>query len=196
MKLVLSLFLINATFYLMGCEQRPLTEIKSLREMYGLEELLRLQKQGSTKLFMFNHAIAHDDVEALRILFSYGKNNERIDYKDLPLSQRDPQDNPIFFSQLHLAAQFGAEKVARFCLDYQTDINSTTTSRIPEYHQNTPAHIAVMYAKHEILRLLLVQHQARLDILNGDGKTIEALAQDKKDDVALSIINEAKNKTK
>lgn len=171
----------------LGCEQHPL---KSLREMYGLETLKQFQQERSVKFFMFNHAIAHDDLEALKILFTQAK---RVIYEDLRLSQaRREGAEPVYFYPLHLAAQFGAMNIAKFCLENNADVNSLTQSNLPEFDKNTPAHIAVMFGKHEALTTLLSCGGINLNSKNGVGKTIEDLAREKSDQFALTIINKAK----
>lgn len=179
-----------------ACEQHPL---ESLRKMYGLEILAEFQRIGSTKFFMFNHAIAHDDLEALKILYTQAINtrSQKMVYEDFRLSQaRREGGEPVWFHPLHLCAQFGAVKVAAFCLENGADINTLTESSAPEFDKNTPAHIATAYGKHEVLKMLLNRGDLNMASKNSLGKTIEDIARNKNDQVALSIIEDVKNKIK
>jgi Ankyrin repeats (many copies) len=192
MKLAL-IFLITP-FLAFSCEQHPL---KSLREMYGLELLKRFQQEGRTKLFMFNHAIAHNDLEALKILYTQAINtkSQKVIYEDFQLSQaRREGGEPIYFYPLHLAAQFGASEVAIFCLENGANVNNTTQSNLIQLTGNTPAHLALMYKKYDTLQLLLKQPGVKLDIKNAEGKTLEDIAREKNDETALAIIKMQKNR--
>ena len=170
----------------LSCEHSPL---ENLRKQHTLEELQRFKDEKEITMGMYNHAIAHNDVELLELFFSRrdGKNTKVV-YEDLRLSQADRQGaEPIYFSPLHLAAQYGALDVVLFCLNHKADINSLTESRTAEYHHNTPAYIATLFGKKQVLIALLSQG-ASLDIKNGVGKTLTQLARDKDDKGALSII--------
>jgi hypothetical protein len=177
---------------ILSCEQHPL---ENLRKAHTMEELKRFKKEGEVTMGMYNHVIAYDDVELLQLFFSQrsGRNTEIV-YEDLQLSQADRRGaEPIYFYPLHLAAQFGARNVASFCIDNKADINSRTESKIAEYHNNTPAHIATLFGRHEILLLLLTSgprltRGAILDLKNGTNKTIEDIARDKGDEAAISMI--------
>lgn len=177
----------------LACEQHPL---KSIREMYRLEDLQRFQEERAVKCFMFNHAIYHDDLEIFTLFFTYGK-SKRVAYEDIPLSQADRRgEEPIYFHPLHLAAQVGATNIANFCLENKSDVNNTTSSRMPEFNGNTPAHIATAYGNHEVLKMLLSGGGFILNSKNGLGKTVEDIAREKNDQVALNIIEDVKSKIK
>lgn len=194
MKLVYLILLASALS--LACEQHPL---ESLREMYGLGTLAEFQRIGSTKFFMFNHAIAHDDLEALKILYTHAINtrSQKMVYEDFRLSQaRREGGEPVWFYPLHLCAQFGAVKVAAFCLENGADINKLTASNAPEFDKNTPAHIATAYGMHEVLKMILSRGDFNMASRNSLSKTVEDIARDKNDQVALSIIEDAKNKIK
>ena len=95
MKLLSIIALLIPCGTLFGCEQRPL---KSLQEMYGglkgLEEMVELE---GARMFMFNHAIATNDVAALMILYTEGKSIKVIKYEDIIISQADRRGaEPIF----------------------------------------------------------------------------------------------------
>lgn len=173
-----------------GCQHTPLA---NLRDMYGLELLKKFQTNRSVTGFMYNHAIVHDDLEAFKIFFTYGARG--VIYEDVRLSQADRNGaEPIYFYPLHLAAQYGAMNVTHFCLENKANVNEQTQSDLPQFDKNTPAHIAVMYSKHEALAALLSWGDFDLKSKNGMGKTVEELAIGKDDPASLAIINEAKLK--
>jgi hypothetical protein len=176
-----------------GCQNTPL---KNIREMYSLDDLKRFQEERAVKCFMFNHAIYHDDLEIFTLFFTYGK-SKRVAYEDVPLSQADRDGaEPVYFHPLHLAAQVGALKVTHFCLENKANVNTGTISQMPEFNENTPAHIATAYGNHEVLKMLLSGGGFNLNSKNGVGKTIEDIAREKNDQVALGIIEDVKSKIK
>ena len=74
-----------------------------------LNFLKGFKKKVQPKFFMINHAVAHDDLEALNIFFTQGN---RVIYEDCRLSQAvRTGPEPVYFYPLHLAAQFGALNV-------------------------------------------------------------------------------------
>lgn len=185
----LAAFILALPVLALGCQQTPL---QNLRKMYTLEQLEKFQEERNVKGFMLNQAIFYDDVEIFTLFFTYGK-SKRIDYRDPLLSQANRQDaEPIYFNPLHLAAQVGALGITKFCLENKADVNSTTTSQVTDFDKNTPAHIALTYGKHEVLKMLLSRGDFNWNSKNRLGKTIEDIAREKTDGVALSIIHEAK----
>jgi len=185
MKFILFICLLSTSAILLSCESRPLS---NLREMYeGLDKIKHLHELGSTKRFMYNHAIADDDVEVLSMYFTYGRWG--VTYEDLLLSQANRgRDEPVHFRPLHLAAQYGALRVMDFCMDHGADPNSRTHSEKPEYDQNTPVHIAVMSRQHKALEKLLSHRQILPFEKNRLGKTAEDIAAEKKDTKSLELL--------
>lgn len=188
-----ALILLILPTLVLTCEQHPL---QNIREMYTIEDLKRFQEERAVKCFMFNHAIYHDDLEIFTLFFTYGK-SKRVAYEDVPLSQADRDGaEPVYFHPLHLAAQVGALKVTHFCLENKANVNTGTISQMPEFNKNTPAHIATAYGNHEVLKMLLSGGSFNLNSKNGVGKTIEDIAREKNDQVALGIIEDVKSKIK
>lgn len=175
---------------ILSCEQHPL---KNLREIYSMEQIKKFKQDRSVKMSMYNHVIAHDDVELLKMFFSNGTQDVRVKYEDLLLSQADRAGaEPVYFHPLHLAAQFGAENIAAFCVEHGASVNSVTISNKPDFNNNTPAHIAALYGQTGIIMILCsTGHQstrgAFLDIRNGLNQTPEDIAREKQDPLALDL---------
>lgn len=190
MKLAAFIFVLPALAF--GCQFTPL---KNIRHMYSLEDLQRFHEERNVKGFMINHTIYHDDIEVFTLFFTYGK-SKRITYQEPLLSQTDcPHGQEVvYFHPLHLAAQVGAVKITGFCLEHKADVNNATSSNATQFNCNTPAHIAVAFGKHEVLKMLLGHGGFDFNSKNGEGKTIEDIAREKNDSVALSIIHDLNNK--
>ncbi len=177
-----------------SCEQRPL---KRLQEMYTMEQLTQFKKERSVKMFMYNHIIAHDDLDLLKMFFTqpHGKES-RVVYQDLLLSQADRQgQEPVYFHTLHLAAQFGAENIASFCVENGASTNCVTISNTPEFNNNTPAHIAAKYGQFGILAILATSPErssrgAFVDIKNGLNHTPEDIAREKQNPVIINLLKQ------
>lgn len=171
----------SATF---GC-QRP----SNLREMYGgLNGFKELQKTEGISMFMFNYAIAWDDVEALKICFT---NGNRIEYEDEKLNQTDRPRNeiPISLRPLHLAAQYGSLEVIAFCLAHKAPVNSRTYCEAKEHHEQTPAHWAVIHRQNEALSKLL-EGGADPELKDALGRTVKDIIEKKEDIGAFNILQE------
>lgn len=189
----LALVFLMLPIAILSCEQHPL---ENLRKAHTMEELKRFTEEGQITMGMFNHVIAHDDIELLKLFYSESCGNKtEIVYKDYFLTQADRRGAPpVSFKPIHLAAQFGAEKVAVFCLENGASVNCVTTSIIPEWNNNTPAHIAALYDQFGVLAILATanRHQSRLaflDIKNGLNQTPEEIAREKKNPLIIDMFN-------
>lgn len=184
MKLSLIFLVILTSSANFAC-QRP----SNLREIYGgLKGFKELQKTEGISMFMFNYAIAWDDVEALKICFT---NGDRIEYEDETLNQTDrrPNEIPISLKPLHLAAQYGSLQIIAFCLAHKAPVNSRTYCQDKEHHEQTPAHWAVIHGQHEALSALL-KAGADPELKDAVGRTIRDLINKKEDITADNILQE------
>ena len=154
----------------------------------NLMRLRELHKLGETKMYILNYAIAWDDVEALKILFSCGK---EIKYEDENLYQTDRPCNEILISlkPLHLAAQYGSLQVIAFCLEHKAPVNSRTYCEDKEHHEQTPAHWAAIHGQAAALSKLL---EAGADPMLKDARsrTIVDIVNQKEDVATDSVLQE------
>lgn len=101
---------------------------------------------------------------------------ERGDAERLPeLLQMEPnlvyRANEVGLTPLGYAAHFGHAEVASLLIAHGADVNEVSNSLVSNIPSNTALHAAIAGARNVKVMELLLQHQARTDIIDSNSHT-------------------------